>query len=62
MLTSCLMQKQKPEALDGNFIKVLYINKCQSVLYLSVKFQVDRPENKEDTIFIPLLYHNNKFV
>ena len=39
------------QALDGNFVKILYIIKYQSVLYLSVKFQVDRPGNKEITIY-----------
>ena len=40
-----------PQALDGNFVKILYFIKCQSVLYLSLKFQVDRPGNKEVTIY-----------
>ena len=44
-----------PQALDGNFVKVLYIIKCQSVLYLSVKFQVDRPGNERVTIYSPAL-------
>ena len=48
----------RAQALDGNFVKILYFIKCQSVLYLSVKFHVDRPGNKE-VIFIPLRYHNN---
>ena len=39
------------QALDGNFVKIQYIIKCQSVLYLSIKFQVDRPGNKEVTIY-----------
>ena len=39
------------KALDGNFVKVLYIIKFQSVRYLSVKYQVDRPGNKEVTIY-----------
>ena len=39
------------QALDGNFVKILYIIKCQSGLYLSVKFQADRPGNKEVTIY-----------
>ena len=40
-----------PHALDKNFVNVLYIIKCQSVLYLHVKFQIDRSENKEVTIY-----------
>ena len=40
-----------PQALDGNFVKILYIIKCQSVLYLSVKIQVNRFGNKEVTIY-----------
>ena len=39
------------QALDGNFVKILYFIKCQSVLYLSVKFQVNWPQNKEVTIY-----------
>ena len=33
------------------FVKILYLIQCQSVLDLSVKFQVDRPGNKEVTIY-----------
>ena len=40
-----------PQALDGNFVKGQYNIKCQSVLYLSVKFQGDRPGNTEVTIY-----------
>ena len=42
-----------PQAFDRNlqFVKVLYVIKFQSVWYLSVKFQVDRPGNKEVTIY-----------
>ena len=50
--TEFVLQKPyRSQALDGNFVKILYIIKCQSVLYLSVKIQVDRPGNKEVTIY-----------
>ena len=39
------------QALDRNFVKILFFIKCQSVLFLPVKFQVDRPGNKEATIY-----------
>ena len=39
------------QELDGNFVKILYIIECQSVLHLFEKFKVDRPGNKEVTIY-----------
>ena len=51
----------EPQALDRNFVKNLYIIKFQAVLYLSVKFQVDRLGNKEVTIH-PTAYHYNEKV
>ena len=47
------------QALDGNVVKILYLIKCQSILYLSVKFQVVDLEISK-LLFIPLRYHNNK--
>ena len=42
----------RAQALDGSFVKILYFIKCQSVLYLSVKFQVDRPGNLSHCVII----------
>ena len=42
----------RAQALDGSFVKILFFIKCQSVLYLSVKFRVDRPENLSHCVII----------
>ena len=39
------------QALDGGFVKVLYIVKFRSVWYLFVRFWVGRPGNREVTIY-----------
>ena len=46
-----ILKPWSPKALDGKFVFFIHIDKCQSIYYNSVKFQVDRLQSKKVTIY-----------